>query len=127
MLDGSTIRGTETVNVLGIGVVLTRDTRDRVIAPRRGSLHVLRARVHPEGLGNTYGYTQVRADLRAYVPVARGHVLAVRGLAATTTANPPFDELPALGGDEVMRGYFEGRFRDRQMLVLEADYRFPIA
>ena len=35
-------------------------------------------------------------------------------------------ELPQLGGAELLRGYFEGRYRDRTLMLAQAEYRFPI-
>lgn len=31
-----------------------------------------------------------------------------------------------MGGSYVMRGYFEGRFRDKSLLVFQAEYRMPL-
>lgn len=127
MLESGAIRGSETVDVVGAGVMVTADSRDRVLAPRRGALHSLRILTHPAGVGNEYGFTQFTVDLRGYLPLAPGHVLAVRGLGMATAGHPAFDNLPELGGDVLLRGYYQGRFRDRQLVALEADYRFPLA
>jgi outer membrane protein assembly factor BamA len=35
--------------------------------------------------------------------------------------------MPRLGGPSLLRGYREGRFRDRRLAVLEGEVRFPIA
>jgi outer membrane translocation and assembly module TamA len=39
----------------------------------------------------------------------------------------PFYLLPALGGANSLRGSLDYRFRDRDLLMLNAEYRFPIA
>jgi len=38
----------------------------------------------------------------------------------------PFDLMPQLGGDVLLRGYFAGRYRDRQLLALQGEYRTPV-
>jgi hypothetical protein len=38
--------------------------------------------------------------------------------------NSPFYLLPALGSDEMMRGYYNGRYRDRNFLAGQAELRF---
>ncbi|GAB3930033.1 BamA/TamA family outer membrane protein [Mucilaginibacter myungsuensis] len=39
----------------------------------------------------------------------------------------PFYLLPALGSDEMMRGYYNGRYRDRDMLAGQAELRYRIS
>jgi len=34
--------------------------------------------------------------------------------------------LPGVGGQNVLRGYYEGRYRDNLMAVVQAEYRFPV-
>ncbi len=40
--------------------------------------------------------------------------------------NVPFQYLPAMGGNDVLRGYYKGRYRDNNLLVAQLEYRFPI-
>ncbi len=37
---------------------------------------------------------------------------------------PPFNQLSLLGGESLMRGYYTGRFRDRNQLASQVEYRF---
>jgi len=39
------------------------------------------------------------------------------------TNNPPFQLLSLFGGRERMRGYYEGRYRDKNMMVFQMEYR----
>ena len=38
----------------------------------------------------------------------------------------PFYLLPTLGGSTTLRGFLDDRFRDRDLLLFNAEYRFPI-
>ena len=38
----------------------------------------------------------------------------------------PIRSIATLGGSNRMRGYYEGRFRDKQMLVLQSEARLPV-
>ena len=42
------------------------------------------------------------------------------------TGDPPFYRLPNIGGISVLRGLYDGRFRDKTMAAVQAEYRFPI-
>jgi hypothetical protein len=44
-----------------------------------------------------------------------------------TGARSPFYLLPLLGNDEIMRGYYEGRYRDRNLLVGQAELRYRVS
>jgi outer membrane translocation and assembly module TamA len=47
-------------------------------------------------------------------------------LAQAVTGTAPFDLLPQLGGDVLLRGYYQGRFRDRTLLAGQVEYRSPL-
>ena len=72
-----------------------------------------------------------RLDLEAsqYIPVLRGNqIIVVRALASITDSDGdteiPFFLLPKLGGGEELRGFRSHRFRDRDRLLLTAEYRW---
>lgn len=44
-----------------------------------------------------------------------------------TGSDSPFYLLPDLGSDELMRGYYNGRFRDRNMLAGQAELRYRLS
>jgi hypothetical protein len=44
-----------------------------------------------------------------------------------TGARSPFYLLPLMGNDEIMRGYYEGRYRDRNLLVGQAELRYRVS
>ncbi len=41
-----------------------------------------------------------------------------------TMGSVPFNQLPQLGGPNLMRGYYQGRFRDNNHLASQIEYRF---
>src|SRR4030095_9787502 len=55
-------------------------------------------------------------------------VIALRAKSTLTQTDPgqevPFFMEPTLGGSEDLRGYREYRFRDRNMVVVNAEYRW---
>jgi hypothetical protein len=44
-----------------------------------------------------------------------------------TGSQSPFYLLPALGSDEMMRGYYNGRFRDRNLLAGQTELRYRVS
>ncbi len=125
-LAGGTVPGAEDGGIVGLGLVVTRDTRDNIVFPRRGGLHRLSATLYDGVFGSDYDFGLYALDLRGYLPLFTSHVLALRALGMASSGAPPFDLYPELGGDVLLRGYFQGRFRDRQLMAFQGEYRAPL-
>jgi hypothetical protein len=65
-------------------------------------------------------------DARRYLPLGGAQVLAVQGVFKTVRGDCPFQVLPMFGGLNLLRGYYDGRYRDRNMLAVQAEYRRPL-
>jgi outer membrane protein assembly factor BamA len=126
LLATAAVPGVADGRVVGGGLAASRDTRDNTVYPRSGSFHQLTWSVFDEAIGSDYSYASTVLDLRHYVSVTAGHVMALRVVGIAKTATPPFDRLSELGGDVLLRGYFQGRFRDRQLLAVQGEYRLPV-
>lgn len=112
--------------ISGLGLRLVRDTRDDALYPTDGSWVSARAVFHHDAIGSDYDFTEVELDLRTYFPFALDSVWAFQFYGQLTTGAPPLDSVPRLGGDNLMRGYDQGRFRDNLYTVLQAEWRVPI-
>ena len=96
----------------------------------RGSLaSVSLARI--DNLGARVDFWHYGAELQHYIRLGTGpRVLAlrVRGDGVTGTRDEvPFMELPALGGDQFLRGYDFERFRDRVAAFGTAQYEWDVS
>ena len=78
-----------------------------------------------------FGFRRVDYQVSQHVPILReSWVLSVRGLASTTFSKQgqqvPFYLLPSLGGGSGLRGYSSWRFRDRDSLLLQGEWRIMV-
>ncbi|MCX6582840.1 MAG: BamA/TamA family outer membrane protein [Candidatus Aminicenantes bacterium] len=112
--------------ISGVSLLVNHDTRDNIYFPMKGDLFELNARVYSKFLGSKYDFSSLSLDLRKYVTLFSNHVLAVQSLVKMQTGDVPFMNLAQMGGQYNMRGYFEGRFRDKNLLVFQAEYRAPL-
>jgi hypothetical protein len=99
-------------------------------ASRGGRYQVSVASYRDQELGH-YSFRQTTIDLQQYVPLLHGHrVLSLRGLAVLSDASDgqvvPFYLSPTFGGIKTGRGFPSFRFRDENLLVLQAEYRYQI-
>jgi len=121
-----TIAGSAGGILSGAGGVLKWDNRNNVFFPRNGNFFQLSAVAYGGWLGSDFSYAKVKADLRTYVPVGKSHTLALQAYLQSASGDVPFMALPMFGTDNTMRGYFQGRFRDKSMFAIQAEYRLPL-
>ena len=61
------------------------------------------------------------AEVRGFLPLPRRIVLAGAAFGEETHGDPPFTLLPKLGSSRWLRGFREGRFRDRVAWAAQTD------
>ena len=110
----------------GFGPKATLDTRDNDMTPSSGALVELRTNFADEAFGSDFDYQTYELSGNTYRRVGPG-VLALRGLACQVSGSTPLFDLCLYGSSGDLRGYEAGRYRDRTMLVAQAEYRFPLA
>jgi len=96
----------------GFGLAVGIDTRDYVFLPTKGIYHEFKLTHFNKYFGGDFTFTKYLADLRGYSTFFDKIIMGWQLYGEGVTGNAPFYYLPALGGSERMRGYYEGRFRD---------------
>ncbi|MFN5317997.1 MAG: BamA/TamA family outer membrane protein [Bacteroidia bacterium] len=121
------IEGNKGSTVAGIGPNVQADFRDNPFSPQKGwYADVYYARFGP-WVGGTHAFDEVQADFRYYLPLRKPYqVLAFQAFGNFSQGFVPFRELPRLGSSFLMRGYFEGRFRDHNYLAAQMEFRQPV-
>jgi len=126
LLAAGDVPGSGEGDALGTGLVVLYDTRDNVFFPTRGQLHEASVTAFGGTLGGDFAWTRRQLDLRRYLPLGTRHTVALQALLVSNTGEPPFTQLGLLGGQNVLRGYYEGRDRDRNLAAVQAEYRRPL-
>jgi len=74
--------------------------------------------------GNFTG-SQIKIDARNFWTLNKNFAIGVQGLYNTVIGkNTPIYLLPQMGNDEMMRGYYGGRYRDENLLAFQAELRY---
>jgi hypothetical protein len=131
--DFETYGLTSKVVASGISLHFLYDSRRNQINPENGGYASISYRPNFTFLGSDANWQSLLFDLRSYIrfPGITHNVLALWSYDWFTTGNgnPPYLLLPSTGWDaysNTARGYIQGRFRSRDMLYLESEYRFGI-
>ena len=74
--------------------------------------------------GNFTG-SQIKIDARNFWSLNKSFAIGVQGLYNTVIGkNTPIYLLPQMGNDEMMRGYYGGRYRDKNLLAVQTELRY---
>lgn len=116
-------------SVIYLGVSQTYDTRNSNNYPTRGFFGRISYQYAPDFFGgDDFSGSQVRVVLRNFWPLSKKLVLGVNGIYYTVqSSRTPFYLLPQLGNDEIMRGYYSGRYRDENLMAAQAELRYRLS
>jgi len=115
--------------LIGVGPSFLYDSRDNPYSPRKGWYTEFQTNFFLPALGSEFGFERILLDLRKYIPLGKkiNHLVAIQNIWNFSVGSDiPFRELGRLGSSMIMRGYFNGRFKDRHMVEAQAEYRFPV-
>ncbi|MFC1715894.1 BamA/TamA family outer membrane protein [Candidatus Poribacteria bacterium] len=107
----------------GAGLLMNWDDRDNIFFPTAGRFYQISSMTYTDILGSDYEFTRLGLDLRQYIPILPSHTLALQGLINYITGDPPFHKLSLLGGQNIVRGYYLGRYREKNMIAFQMEYR----
>lgn len=108
---------------VGAGVSLVYDNRDNLTNPHRGIYLNLKQMFRPRFMGNDYAFSTTKFRLDSYQQLGEGTVLAEDFGANFNFGNPSWGMMANLGGTSSMRGYYEGRYRDKHSLEATVELR----
>ena len=123
VLASGTVPGGLGNRVSGGGPGLFYDTRDNVLYPARGVVADLSYMAHGRGIGSTSDFGRYVADIATYHPLSSKTTLAMNYVLSLTTGEAPFSALSFLGGTKRGRGFYEGRYRDDNLALVQAEIR----
>ncbi|RYE90254.1 MAG: hypothetical protein EOO37_03400 [Cytophagaceae bacterium] len=117
----------------GVGPVYTYDSRDVALGASKGSLLDLQVMFNGKFIGSDYNFVRYQVDARHFQPIFSSKtILALQFLGQFHSGNVPWHALAGLGANlggtlydnaNLMRGIYEQRFRDRQMMTAQAELR----
>lgn len=108
----------------GGGVIFQYDTRDIAANAWRGVFFNVQAVFYGPFLGSDNKYQVYDLEYRQYKEMGRpGKTLAWTGRTRLTYGAVPWAELSQLGSSTDLRGYRQGRYRDKAMLYGILEYR----
>ncbi len=116
--------GSNGSNNLGLGLGLVYDTRHNVLNVRHGMLSEIGYLLYEPSLGSTNKLGTLFLDSRAYFKTSKRNVIATQVLGQFSNGDVPFNQLSMIGGEVMMRGYYLGKYRDKNMISAQVEHRW---
>lgn len=108
---------------IGAGFTLLYDTRDNLTAPKQGVYLSLQQLFRPRFMGNKYAFSTTDLRTSGYIPLWKGATLAADFRTLLNFGNPSWAMMALLGDSYSMRGYYEGRYRDKHKIETQIELR----
>lgn len=113
-----------TIRTYTAGLSLTYDSRDFMLNARRGIFFQLDQTFSPRCFGNgDHGFSTTELALSGYREVWKNGVLAAELHGKFNYGHTPWPLLAEVGDNHRMRGYYEGRYRDRNLVEGQVELR----
>lgn len=117
------VRGFSNNNSLiySAGLTYLFDTRDDVYTSKEGVFLKIQTDIYD----GDYSFKTFNTDLRKFIN-KNNLVFAWQGKINFLSGAAPFWELPMLGSEEIMRGFYEGRYRDNNAVASQFEIRHKV-
>ena len=119
---------------LGLGANISYDTRSNNYYPLHGLFFKTTITYYqqiPIGRQETFNFQlstfNFQIDLRQYIPLYKELILAWNFRSECAVGGDvPFQLLPTIGGQDLVRGIRQNKFKDNTLFALQAELRIPI-
>ncbi|MFN2260517.1 MAG: BamA/TamA family outer membrane protein [Psychroflexus sp.] len=116
--------GAEGTTNLGIGAGVVFDQRHNVLNERNAFFSEVAYLNYSPFWKDKVEYQSITSDSRFFKTLGKNNVIAAQLLGEFNFAGDvPFSQLSFMGGQNMMRGYFKGRFRDNNQIAAQVEYR----
>lgn len=107
----------------GIGANIAYDTRDVLTNPHKGMYLNLSEYVRPKALGNEHTVVTTDLQLCGYKTIWQGGILAGEVRSQLNFGDPTWATMAQIGTNGSMRGYYQGRYRDKHKMEGQLELR----
>jgi outer membrane protein assembly factor BamA len=123
--DYKDVEGLQGGIIPGAGGLITWDSRNNAFSPTKGEFLELSVTTF-ENRPDDFDYSNYIVDFRKYIETHRHHVFAFQVYGNFNKGSIPILSLASMGGHSLMRGYYSGRFRDKDMVAAQVEYRMHV-
>ena len=125
--EGSDIPGFELFGEYGLGLLVSYDSRDNRYWPRKGQFMKFTFIEYSDLWGSSYAMNLTDLDTRAFIEILPHFIWANQFyMSLSNKGEKPFQMMPALGGEDKMRGIINGKWRADGVGIFQSELRMPL-
>lgn len=113
----------KTTRTQSLGLTLTYDSRDFILNANRGFFLQLDQTFAPRFLANSYCFSATDVTASTYTRIWKGGILATEFHSHFIYGKPAWSMMSDAGSSSRLRGYYEGRYRDKNIAELQVELR----
>jgi hypothetical protein len=126
LFDAQNVNGRTGSFVSGLGLVALWDGRDNTFSPTKGFYFSYSLTDFTKSFGSRYNFTGQTVDIRKYFSVGKNQVLAFQFVLVANNGTVPVRSMANIGSNTIMRGYYEGRYTDNNLIAFQAEHRIHL-
>lgn len=108
------------------GLTYSLDTRDNIFYPRKGFYVNFISEFSSKKMISEFDYSLFQVSASHYYQFRENHILASNLTTGTLVGDAPFFSYLYMSSSKLARGHADRRYIDKNMAVLQTEYRFPI-
>jgi outer membrane protein assembly factor BamA len=126
LFDKQNVNGRLGSFVAGLGLVALWDNRDNAFSPGKGFYFSYSINNFSSAFGSQFNFTAQSLDIRKYISLGKNQVLAFQTVAIANNGTVPVRSMANIGSNTIMRGYYEGRFTDNNLIAFQIEDRIHL-
>lgn len=123
VFEKDVVFGRNPYQILGLGLSLSYDTRNVAFWPTKGVFFQTQGVTYNSEIASDYDFNKWMMEFRFFKSLAKNHIVAGQIHHLYNDGDVPFRSLSSFGGANQMRGFYQGRFKDKSMYSLIIEYR----
>jgi hypothetical protein len=125
-LQNKAIPGSNGSRLAGVGFAAILDSRDSVFFPSKGVFGNFSMYNYGKHFGGNVNFNRIIADVAFYKKLSKKSILATQWYNSVMIGNVPFQAQSQVGGVKLLRGYYMGRYTDKNMSLLQTEARVQL-
>tara|TARA_B100001109_G_C18864259_1_gene475997 strand:+ start:4808 stop:5926 length:1119 start_codon:yes stop_codon:yes gene_type:complete len=122
ILRNELVNGANGGVISSLGLIGILDKRDHINYPEKGSILEIAAIPNSNLLGSDFNFIKYSVDYSKYLKY-KDIITAINLYGVSISGSPPFNEQAFIGGRSKMRGFYEGRYRERNLVMGQLELR----
>jgi len=123
VMEQSSFNGKSGYQALGLGLTASFDTRNSTFWPNKGFFAQTQFTHYNQIIASDFSFNKWTTELRLFKKTLAKQLIAAQLYNYSTIGQTPFRSMASLGGAGNLRGFYQGRFRDKSMYSVIIEYR----